>query len=363
MDERAYQYKVGVMVLATFIFAAILALLFGELPAVMHGSYTIHVMFDQAPKVTTNTPVRTSGVLIGRVEDVTLTDDDRVKVTVSIDAKRKLRSNQVCRVRTELMGDVMLEFVKSEKAGKPDEFIQPGVTLEGVVAVDPVDVIRDLQGSLSGVISSMSVAIDSVAKTSDDLGGVVLQVADLLKKNEGRINSVLAQADETLEIVREAVVNVSELTGDPEVRKDLKETVSQLPDMLRETRETVGRMNETITLVDQNLRNIEDFTKPLGENGGALVGRIDHGVRKLDLLMAEMLKFSRSLNNQEGTLGQLANNPELYNRLNRAAMNIDELTRQLRPIIDDARIFSDKIARHPELLGVRGAIQRNSGLK
>jgi phospholipid/cholesterol/gamma-HCH transport system substrate-binding protein len=35
----------------------------------------------------------------------------------------------------------------------------------------------------------------------------------------------------------------------------------------------------------------------------------------------------------------------------------------MKPIIHDARVFSDKIARHPELLGVRGAIQRNAGTK
>ncbi len=36
---------------------------------------------------------------------------------------------------------------------------------------------------------------------------------------------------------------------------------------------------------------------------------------------------------------------------------------QLKPILDDARVFSDKIARHPETLGVRGALQRNPGIK
>ena len=66
---------------------------------------------------------------------------------------------------------------------------------------------------------------------------------------------------------------------------------------------------------------------------------------------------------QQGSLGQLLNNPELYQHLNRAAKNIDELTRQLKPILDDARVFSDKIARHPETLGVRGAIQRSPGIK
>ena len=33
------------------------------------------------------------------------------------------------------------------------------------------------------------------------------------------------------------------------------------------------------------------------------------------------------------------------------------------PVVADARVFADKIARHPELLGVRGALQRSPGTK
>ena len=46
-----------------------------------------------------------------------------------------------------------------------------------------------------------------------------------------------------------------------------------------------------------------------------------------------------------------------------AAANVNNLTRELRPIVDDVRVFTDKIARHPEQLGVRGALDRRPGLK
>ena len=43
--------------------------------------------------------------------------------------------------------------------------------------------------------------------------------------------------------------------------------------------------------------------------------------------------------------------------------NVQELSTQLRPILNDTRVFTDKIARHPETLGIRGAIQRSPGIK
>ncbi len=90
---------------------------------------------------------------------------------------------------------------------------------------------------------------------------------------------------------------------------------------------------------------------------------MDEGTLKLNRAMDDMLRFSATLNNPNSSLGQLLNSPELYQHINRAARNIDELTRELKPVVDDARVFSDKIARHPEMLGVRGAIQRSPGIK
>ena len=85
-----------------------------------------------------------------------------------------------------------------------------------------------------------------------------------------------------------------------------------------------------------------------------MVRNVDQALGRLDGLLTEMSDFGRKLNSGEGSLGQLMRSPELYQHLNAAAVNIDNLTRELKPILADARVFSDKIARHPELLGVRG---------
>ena len=54
---------------------------------------------------------------------------------------------------------------------------------------------------------------------------------------------------------------------------------------------------------------------------------------------------------------------ELYQHVNHLAKNLDELSRELKPIIDNVAVFTDKIARHPGDLGVRGALKKDSGLK
>jgi phospholipid/cholesterol/gamma-HCH transport system substrate-binding protein len=115
-------------------------------------------------------------------------------------------------------------------------------------------------------------------------------------------------------------------------------------------------------LVDSNLRNLEGLTGPLGQRGEAIVSNVDSSVARLSELLAQMEQFSRSLNSREGTLGQLINNPDVYLELNQAAQNINEITQRLKPIVEDARIFSDKIARHPGVI-IRDAVKPGSGTK
>ena len=78
----------------------------------------------------------------------------------------------------------------------------------------------------------------------------------------------------------------------------------------------------------------------------------------------EFQTFGKKINSNEGTIGQLVNSPDLYQNLNRAAENIEEMSRQLRPIVNDARVAIDKVARNPRMLGVQGALdRRSSGIK
>lgn len=356
MNERIVQFRVGVMVLATLIISAILVLFFGEMPKL--GNYTIHIRFHDAPGVTRHTPVRKSGIRIGRVMDIRFAEDDRsVIVTASIDANRRLYHNEVCQILSSLvMGDTALEFERSNLPSLPKTPIEDGETIDGMMAEDPGRAIASLQQGLSQTMRS-------VGGASRDMQMVLVRVDKLLEANEQRITKVIAQADDTLQILQKTLINSNEILGDAKVRNQFKQSMEQLPELLKDTRDTVKRMGDTIGSVEDNLHNLEGLTKPLGERGDTLVRRIDSSTAKLDRLMDELLSFTKDLNNPEGSLGKLVHDPEFYQHLNRAAKNVDELTRQLKPILDDARVFTDKIARHPESLGVRGAIQRNQGIK
>jgi phospholipid/cholesterol/gamma-HCH transport system substrate-binding protein len=357
MDERVVQFRIGVMILASVIIAAILVVMFGEGPQLFKRKYIVKIRADEAAGVTGKTPVRRRGILIGRVREVEFDEASRgVIISAEIDADQRIRENEVCMVISGLLGEAELDFIPPESEALSAKVLEPDTLISGVVRHGPGEVIGNLEGRLAEAASG-------VAATSEDLRVVIRQVGQLLKDNEGRINNIVAKTEGSMDVIQEAVGNVNDLVSDPELREQLKEALSEAPQMIRQTRETLARMNNTIDLVDRNLKHIEGFTRPLGERGEPLISEIEQAATKLDRLMGEVLVFSEALNSSDGSLSQLINNPDLYQNLNRAAANIEDLTRQLKPIMHDARVFTDKIARHPELLGVRGAIQKNAGTK
>jgi phospholipid/cholesterol/gamma-HCH transport system substrate-binding protein len=234
--------------------------------------------------------------------------------------------------------------------------VQPGDYIEGTVAPNAFQVFSNMEGQ-------MATAIEALGNAGTVVGKVATNINKVLESNDDQIDRIVTNTDESLKVFRRVLENVDDVIGDPDVRENVKSMLRDLPELMADTRSTVTTMKTTMESVDRNLRNLEGFTGPLGERGETIVNNIDRALAQLDTMMSEFSDFGRKLNSGEGSLGMLMRNPELYQHLSAAATNIERLTRDLKPILADVRVFSDKIARHPESLGVRGAIQRNPGIK
>jgi phospholipid/cholesterol/gamma-HCH transport system substrate-binding protein len=284
------------------------------------------------------------------VTNVRFADEDTyVIVTAEIQDKYHLRKNEVCCVHSNLLGDATLEFIRAEKGIASAESIKNGDTMEGKVILDPNQLIQNIQNRFNTTIDSVQFTSQSLGMASERLTKTLTKLNDMLDENRDGIKGAITQANEVLS-------GTNEVIGDKETQAKLRAAIRDMPEMIAHTHEMINKMNA-------NLDNVGNFTQKLGENGDQLIGNLKNGTEDLDKLLRNMNAFSESLNNSQGTIGKMVNDPELYQHINRAARNIEELSRQLKPIVDDARVFSDKIARHPEMLGVRGAIQKSPGIK
>lgn len=400
MDERVIKFRVGVMVIATLFIAGILVLLFGNTPSLVRNDYIIYMHFEDAPGVSPGTPIRKSGILIGRVRSVRFAEQGGVIVEGEIHHDIKLFHNEVPQVSGSLLGgDVVIQFIRTSQAlpvqpsapaaeaamraregggelatdgatvltaaqeggqpgqlPAPDQEIKPGDYIEGTVAPSPFQVLSGMQGDLGEAIKALSNAGSEVSKLAANVNKV-------LESNDDQINRIIAETETAISTFQTAMNNINDVIGDPKVRENLKQVVDNLPQLFEDSRSTVNTMRSTLEGVDRNMRNLEGFTAPLGERGEEIIARIDRTTSSLDELLGIMSDFGRKLNSGQGSFGKFMTDPELYNSLVASAKNVECVSRELKPIISDVRIFTDRIARDPGVLGVRGALQKNPGTK
>ncbi len=387
MDEKVVKFRVGVVVLATMIILAILILLFNDVGSFWTGSYTLYIHFPEAPGVAAETPVRKDGILIGKVTRVRFADDDPrfhteggVIVTVSINADRRIHKNEHCRISSTLIGDALLQFVPGGTHPDP-ELLKDGDYLQGTVATNPLQLLTNLEGNIGEAISS-------VAGAGNDIGLLARRVNLMLDNNGDQLGRIISKTERAIDSFQQTMHGINVVLGTMEgpavdengqpvpgamqgpgelgpdgAPAELAKKLVTLPQLMAETRDAVVEMRAAIQTANRNMANLERFTEPLGDNGAALITKVDSAVGHLDELLQQFVMFGQALNRQEGTIGLLLHNPDLYQHLNAAACKIEQYVRNLKPIIEDARVFADKIARHPETIGVRGAIKPNSGIK
>ena len=179
--------------------------------------------------------MRKSGIRIGQVTHVDFADDDRsVLVTAKIDRGRSVYHDEICRVNSSLLvGDTALEFVRSGDPDLPKTPLESYETINGKVVQDPTRAVANLQEGLTKTMGNVQGA-------SDEMVTVLRRVNKLLETNDDRITSVIQQADKTLQEFRRATENANTVLGDANVREDFKQTLAQMPEVLKETRDTVG---------------------------------------------------------------------------------------------------------------------------
>jgi phospholipid/cholesterol/gamma-HCH transport system substrate-binding protein len=130
-----------------------------------------------------------------------------------------------------------------------------------------------------------------------------------------------------------------------------------------ETRDTITAARGAVLQVEENLANLSAATDPLAEHSHTIVTRLDSSLYQLEGMLTELNQLAHVINAGEGSLQRFATDPQLYDNLNRSAAGMAVLMQNLDPILADMRIFSDRVARHPELLGVSGALYGSSGIK
>lgn len=140
----------------------------------------------------------------------------------------------------------------------------------------------------------------------------------------------------------------------PELRRRIREGLNELPDAIRDSRAVMRDFRDVLESAERNFHNLESFTEPLGQRGEEIADSIIKAVDGIDRLLEDLNMLVQAVNNREGTIGRLIHDPQTYENLNTLMLNANrvlgqvyELSLRMRPVVEDARVFMDKIAREP----------------
>src|SRR6185295_10605301 len=147
---------------------------------------------------------------------------------------------------------------------KSKEPLPNGDMVRGEVAPDLMRVVTNLEGKMGQTISALGDAGDEVAQLAHNIN-------NMLGPNDEQFNRIITKTDRALESFQRAMDGIGEIVGDPKMQADLKRGLTDMPQVLRDTQQTLLQMQTTMKLAEKNLQNVEGFTKPLGERGGEII--------------------------------------------------------------------------------------------
>jgi phospholipid/cholesterol/gamma-HCH transport system substrate-binding protein len=411
MNDQAVRFRLGIFVLGVLILLGVLIILFGGLPNYFKPSETYYIIFDSAPGVSAGTPVRRSGVRIGEVRTFTLDDQTgTVRVEISVSPEYSLRlQDQPTLSQGLLGGDATIDFVPRPPDGKEVlvGIVEPGSTLEGVTQADAgtlvqktTEVMPPAKESMEELrkalrrFDKMAPLMEETLKEYRDIGKATRQVIpDLRRTNEelqlaarnwskvGERFDVLLQNNETkivqaIDRLQDALKRISDVFSDQNQKnlsialKNVKNSSERLDPiladtekMIKESQKTLERVNESLRKTDDVLTNMQKATKPMADRSEKIFKNMEETTDQLNKALGEARELMRLIGRGDGTLQKLLTDPCLYNNLNDTAYMVNKLMPRLDRILRDVEIFADKIARHPEALGVGGVVRPGNGLK
>ena len=398
MDENRLRFGVGVLVISAIGIGIILTFLFGAFPSVLQRDYSLTVDFKSAEGIGANTAVVRDGVRIGRVSSIELKNDGDnegnkggVRVTLAMDSNKPMSHAYLPRIGTGnfVTGDAQLEFVLGKPAElrtlvKQDLLAEPYNDGEYISYGENSESLFEMQSDLQETFEAIRNAGSSIAVAAESINKLASGMEKVVGGTDSKIEQV---ADEAVQALREfngAMTDIREIVNNPVIRENFEESVVQLPEVLKQAKETLestkrtvdsfGRVGgqfekvgeaavDTVHSAQRTVKNVEQFTEPLAAHGDELVNQVLTTMARLDSTLTEVDEFGKALNNKNGSVRLLLDDPDIYWKIRRTVENVESATARIRPILDDVRVFTDKVARDPRQLGVRGALsKRPSGL-
>ena len=403
--------QIGLLVLGGFLLLGTLVIMFGSIPGLFKSVNQYQVSFNDAPGISAGAPVRRSGVRIGQVSHITLDDKNgQVIVNLTIERSYKIRKYEQPTLVTGLLGnDSSIDLIP-----KDDDLIDPnreeialGTTIEGVRAANVASLLNrasDIVPSTQETLNEMSKSIQKLEKIAPKVEEALKEFTNTAKKIQDVVPEVKKTLDEYSAVARQynrigeridlliqanqdKVVKIIEVAADDlnklgnllndenqkqvsailkNVRKgteDIDQLAKNTDEMMKELKSLVKKVNDQFSVVEEMINDISVLIKPFSNRSESLAKNLDEILEKSVFTISDIRELVRVIGQADGTIKRFLTYPGIYNNIYNSISAVTRMTPKIERVLKDVEIFTDKIARHPESIGLGGVVRPGSGLK
>lgn len=231
------------------------------------------------------------------------------------------------------------------------------------------DEVRELTKELRGVPGDARKTLDEAAATMRTWGKVGERVDVLIQTNQDKLVKSLENLNEALARISGTFseanqTNLSEFLRNVRAASGNFEGISRnIDNITTEGRTSVRRLNSTLERADSLLKELQGTTD--GQQGGR-TGRIsrnlDESLEKMNGVLSDVRVMVRTIGQADGTLSRLLTDPSVYNKIDETVCNLPRLMMRVEKIVKSFEVFADKLARHPEAIGLGGVVRPGNGI-
>ncbi len=250
-----------------------------------------YIKFKDVSGLSASNPIYADGYQVGVVRgiDYDYEHSGNVLVRFTVDNDLRIPKGSSAEIVTDLMGNVKMNLLL---ANNPRERVNPGDTIVGAIN--------------AGMMGAIEQVLPKVAALVPKLDSILTSVNNLL-------------ADPALAASLHNVQTIStDLTVSTRQLNTLLASVnSRVPGMMTKADYALDKAGSTMNNADRLTANLAALD-------------IQGTMAKVDQTMTNVQSITQKLNNKEGSLGLLMNDPALYNNLNATMISADSLLTNLK---------------------------------
>lgn len=243
-----------------------------------------YVKFKDISGLSASSPIYANGFRVGVVESIIYDYEQQndIVAVIGLDNQMRMPKGSRAEIASDLLGNIKLELVLGPN---PADLLSPGDTILG-----------------GPQLGAMALA-----------AGMVPQIQAMLPK----LDSILASVNTLLAdpALKNSLHHIDQITG------SLTTTSNELHAMASTLNK---QMPQLVKNADGMLANANDLTRNLNELDLATT------MAKVNNTLQNVEQMTAKLNSNEGTLGLLMRDPELYNNLNATMIHADSLMIDLK---------------------------------